>query len=156
MAPQPFVHQQSNQDRDDIKIEDIEDGEKAAQGSSGSSAINKENIQRKDDNPHMFYRVPTVPDPQPTPACVIPPPALNLLRTTRTIVKMNIISLISIGLMLPVNIINIYVFITGASCETDFEFFLKTRYVFFYMLVCVILYPFLIQRKLHHFSNSYV
>ena len=152
MAPQPFVHQQSNQDRDDIKIEDIEDGEKAAPSVGDRS--NKENIQRKDDNPHMFYRVQTIPDPQPTPPCVIPPPALNLLRTTRTIVKMNIISLISIGLMLPVNIINIYVFITGASCETDFEFFLNTRYVLFYTLVCVILYPFLIQRKLHHFSNS--
>ena len=122
-------------------VENIEDGE-------GHVIVN-ENIQRQNDHPHMFYRVKIV-TRQPSP-CILPPPAIALLKTAKTAVKVNVISLISIGLMIPENLISIYVFMTGANCDTDIQFFLNTRIVLFYVLICTLLYPFLICKKLSHF-----
>lgn len=136
--------QSKRQGQEDIEVEDIENGE--------APVVVNENIQRQNDNPHMFYRVKIV-TRQPSP-CIIPPPALALLKTAKICVKVNVISLISIGLMIPENIISTYVFITGANCDTDIQFFLNTRILLFYVFVCTCIYPFMICKKLSHFVPS--
>ena len=136
------------QDRDDKKLEDIENDD-----DDPVPVVVNENIQRQNDNPHMFYRVKIV-TPQPPP-CILPPPAIALLQTAKIIIKVNVISLISIGLMIPENIISTYVFMTEANCDTDINFFLNTRMLLSYVCFCTMIYPFLIRKKLSHFVPSH-
>ena len=76
----------------------------------------------------------------------------ELLQTAKTAVKFNIISLCYLGLQIPENIVNIWVFFSDTNCENSPDFPSRVKSVMFLEFLCLIIYPYLIKRKLQNFS----
>ena len=161
----------------DITIQDIEeetrnnDNERGGHVFSVSAQIDagnmegtqdpgqrNESIQRRDDNPFMFYRVPPPPPHSPPPpGQCLPPAALDTLLNIKKCLKLNLISLITIGFVMPENIVFIYTFATdiGDICGCE-EGGVKTAVDFIiYPLTYLfgIIHPFLIKKKLDNFKS---
>ena len=68
------------------------------------------------------------------------------------IMKFNIISLCTLGLLIPENILNTWVFFSGINCKNDPDFPARAKFVLLFEVTCLILYPYLIKRKLQNFS----
>ena len=56
------------------------------------------------------------------------------------------------AMMVPQNIVNIYVYINNSTCENDKNLIAIGRPLGFLALFYIILNPFLIRRKLSHFT----
>ena len=106
----------------------------------------------------MFYRVQpsSCPSPPPPVQC-LPPAALDTLLNIKKCLKLNLISLITIGFVMPENIVFIYTFATdiGDICGCE-EGGVKTAVDFIiYPLTYLfgIIHPFLIKKKLDNFKS---
>ena len=63
----------------------------------------------------------------------------DLLQTTKTAVKFNIISLVTLGLMLPPNIVNTWVFFSGINCTNSLDFPSRVKPVMLLHFIFVII-----------------
>ena len=71
----------------------------------------------------------------------------ELLQTAKTALKFNIISLFFLGLQLPENIVNTWVFFSGTNCENSPDFPSRVKSVMWLEFVCLIIYPYLITEN---------
>ena len=122
----------------------------------GQSNGNKR-IQRRDDNPFMFYRVqPSLCPSPPPPVQCLPPAALDTLSNIKKCLKLNLLSLIIMGFVIPENIVFIYTFATNIRniCEEEggvkiaVEIIIPLTWHMF-----GIVHPFLIKKKLDNFKS---
>ena len=174
--PPPVLPPASPPRHPDITIEDIEEETRNNDNERGGGHVfsvsaqidagnmertqdpgyRNESIQRRDDNnnnnPFMFYRV------RPPFKC-LPPAALDTLLNIKRCLKLNLLSLITIGFVMPENIVFIYIFATdiGDICDCE-EGGVKTAVDFIiYPLTYLFgfIHPFLIKKKLDNFKYSY-
>ena len=78
----------------------------------------KGEIRRDETNPHMFYRNPDREQTPPPPPCH-PVPRISLNKTARRILSVNVQTLCLLLFVTPLNILNVYIFITEDSCEKN-------------------------------------
>ena len=116
-------------------------------------------IQRQDDNPFMFYRVPPpaafCPSPPPHSQC-LPPAALDTLSNIKKCLKLNLLSLIIMGFVIPENIVFIYTFAKDIGDICDEEGGVKIAVQIIIPLtwhMFGIIHPFLIKKKLDNFKS---
>ena len=116
-------------------------------------------IQRQDDNPFMFYRVPPpaafCPSPPPHGQC-LPPAALDTLSNIKKCLKLNLLSLIIMGFVIPENILFIYTFAKDIGDICDEEGGVKIAVEIIIPLTWQmfgIIHPFLIKKKLDNFKS---
>ena len=160
----------------DITIQDIEeetrnnDNERGGHVFSVSAQIDagnmegtqdpgqrNESIQRRDDNPFMFYRVQPskCPSPPPPVQC-LPLAALDTLSNIKKCLKLNLLSLIIMGFVIPENIVFIYTFATNIRniCEEEGGVKIAVEIIIpltWHMFGVV--HPFLIKKKLDNFKS---
>lgn len=93
-------------------------------------------------------------------ACRIVPPlnniisnawTLELLQTAKRAVKFNTISLCTLGLSIPENIIITLVFFLGINCKNDPDFPSIVKCVMYFHVIFLFIYPYFIWRKLKFF-----
>ena len=93
-------------------------------------------------------------------ACRIVPPlghvisnawTSELVQTAKTAVKFNTISLCSLGLCIPENIVTTWVFFSGTNCKNDPDFPSRVKSIMLFQIIFVFMYPYLIMRKLQNF-----
>ena len=90
-------------------------------------------------------------------ACRIVPPqgctpwTSELLQTAKTAVKFNIISLCTLGLSIPDNIVITWVFFFGINCKNDPDYPSRVKSVMFFQIIFLFIYPYLIRRKLQNY-----
>ena len=105
-----------------------------------SASKHRHDIKRMSSEPYSFKRV-EVPAPAPVPE-IVPSCSIiiertsDLLQTAKTAVKFNIICLCFIGLLIPENILNTWVFFSKISCENDPDFTARAQYVMLFELPC--------------------
>ena len=117
-----------------------------------SASSHNHDIKRMSSDPYSFKRVEVeAPKSVPTLGQVIGRTS-ELLQTAKTAVKFNIISLCTLGLLIPENILNTWVFFSGISCKDDPDFPTRAKFVLLFEVTCLIIYPYLIKRKLQNFS----
>ena len=116
-----------------------------------SVSTHSHDIKRLNSDPHSFKRVAVSPRMAPALDHVISRTS-ELLETAKTAVKFNIISLCTLGLLIPENILNTWVFFSGINCNNDPNFPFRAKFVLLFEVTCLIIYPYLIKRKLQNFS----
>ena len=119
-----------------------------------SALSHRHDIKRMSSDPFSFNRV-EVPDPVPeiVPSCSsIIERTSELLQTAKAAIKFNIICLCTLGLLIPENILTTWVFFSGISCENNPDFLARAKYVMLFEFPCVLIYPYLIKRKLQNCS----
>ena len=115
-----------------------------------SGSTHSHDVKRMNSDPHSFKRVAVSPRIAPTLDHVISRTS-ELLQTAKTAVKVNIISLCTLGLLIPENILNTWVFFSGINCNNDPNFPFRAKFVLLFEVTCLIIYPYLIKRKLQNF-----
>ena len=78
----------------------------------------KGEIRRDETNPHMFYRNTEQEQTPPPPPCH-PVPRISLNKTARRILSVNLQTLCLLLFVTPLNILNVYIFITEDSCDKN-------------------------------------
>ena len=78
----------------------------------------KGKIRRDETNPHMFYRNTEQEQTVPPPPCH-PVPRISLNKTARRILSVNLQTLCLLLFVTPLNILNVYIFITEDSCDKN-------------------------------------
>ena len=78
----------------------------------------KGEIRRDETNPHMFYRNTEQEQTVPPPPCH-PVPRISLNKTARRILSVNLQTLCLLLFVTPLNILNVYIFITEDSCDKN-------------------------------------
>lgn len=112
-----------------------------------------EKIQRKNDDPNMFFKVSTVKPMMPEPPIpCFPIPELMNLTLAKTMLKANVQTICMLMLMIPFNALNVYTFVTNKSCSTDPNFISVSRFVAAFSVISSIFYPYLIKMKLDNFN----
>ena len=122
---------------------------------STSPSAASHDIKRMGSDPYSFKRVEvSTLAPKIVPSCsiVIERRTSELLQTAKTAVKFNIICLCTLGLLIPENILNTWVFFSGINCENDPDFLARAKVVMLLEVPCILIYPYLIKRKLQNFS----
>ena len=110
--------------------------------------IKHQSIERRTSDPVLFFKTEKL---QVIYKSFVPNQSGNVLKFVKTNEKVNLISLYIICLMIPSNILKIFVFATGKSCSFmmghDAIFRAGLISEFFFLLM----YPYLVKRKLDHF-----
>ena len=113
--------QPNDQEHQKTKIElEIVGTTTTKNGSKAKKSRKKELIRRDAANPHMFYRNPEHEDeetPSPPPCHLVPRISLN--KSARRMLSVNIQTLCLLLFVTPLNILNVYIFITEDSCEKN-------------------------------------
>ena len=118
-----------------------------------ASSQSPHHIKRTTSDPHSFKRVEVAFKMVPTLGHVMGTVlSSELLETAKAAVKFNIISLCTLGLLIPENLVNTWVFFSGINCENDPDFPSRVKVVMLFEFTCLIIYPLLIKRKLQNFS----
>ena len=117
----------------------------------------REKVQRKTEDPNMFYRVTVRSTPRTSrvaPLACLPAPNISLSETATTILKLNVQTLCLFLLTIPINVINFYVFVTDKSCqiEPDLPFFVRQFGLL--SVITVVFYPYLIYKKLENCRSA--
>ena len=86
-------------------------------GSKAKKSRKKELIRRDAANPHMFYRNPEHEETPSPPPC--PVPRISLNKSARRMLSVNLQTLCLLLFVTPLNILNVYIFITEDSCEKN-------------------------------------
>ena len=140
---------------------------------SADVAWQEERIRRKDSNPHIFFRttsprpppglrlpplarpVQVAPQPRPQPNVIIQPPGVGVevMENIRKYLAVNIINLITMGLMIPENVVFVYVFLTGVECSTSEKLRLLINGTLPVQIVFAMSLPYLVKRKLDNFKS---
>ena len=133
----------------------------------------EERIRRKDSNPHIFFRttsprpppglrlpslarpVQVAPQPKPQPHVILQPPGVGVevMENIRKYLAVNIINLITMGLMIPENVVFVYVFLTGVECSTSEKLRLLINGTLPVQIVFALSLPYLVKRKLDNFKS---
>lgn len=123
-------------------------------GGRGQEGRTIQKIQRKDEDPSMFYKVTTrLPEvATPGPQCL--PLSSAHLATARTILKVNLQTLVTLSLCLPLNIVNVHIYLTDQTCFSRPHTDLPTlaRLVGLSSLVSCICFPVMVRKKLANFN----
>ena len=112
-----------------------------------------ETVERKTTDPNMFYKVKKI---APTskfawiPSCSFDTSVFPL-ETAKTILSVNLQVLCTLSLYIPVNIVNVWIFISGNSCQNDPDLINRIRVFGILPLVSVIVYPFIVKKKFEHY-----
>lgn len=119
--------------------------------SSVSATLEKENfdseIRRKNENPHMFFKIRV--ERKETPQCF--PPILPF-ETAKKALSVNILSLCMLLIIMPLNLLNFYVFFKDSTCESDPNLQSVTRSLGLIGLIGSVFTPCLIEKKLDKFT----
>ena len=110
------------------------------------------NIKRTNNDPHSFQRIKLTPKAVPTCHIISNGWPSELLQTAKNAVRFNVISLFTLVLLLPENIFNTWVFFSGSNCTNDPDFPSRAKWVLMFEFACLIVYPYLIKRKLENLS----
>ena len=109
-------------------------------------------IKRTSNDPHSFQRIKLTPKAVPTCHIISNGWTSELLQTAKNAVKFNVISLFTLVVLLPENIFNTWVFFSGSNCTNDPDFPSRAKWVLMFEFACLIVYPYLIKRKLENLS----
>ena len=104
-----------------MKIEEETDETPTTNNSSRAKAkeSRKTDLIRRDEaNPHVLYRNPDRKQ-TPPPAPCHPVPRISLNKSARRILSVNLQTLCLLLFVTPLNILNVYIFITEDSCEKN-------------------------------------
>ena len=102
-----------------MKIEEMTDETQTTNNSSRAKESRKTDLIRRDEaNPHMFYRNPDHKPTPPPPPCH-PVPRISLNKSARRILSVNLQTLCLLLFVTPLNILNVYIFITEDSCDKN-------------------------------------
>ena len=80
--------------------------------------------------------------------CCFPAPVNYLLEKAKTILKINLLTLCILLMMLPHNLVNIYVYIHGATCDNDPNLTIIAPAMGLNSFLSICSYPFLVKKKL--------
>ena len=101
----------------EMKIE--EETDETTNNSSRAKESRKTDLIRRDEaNPHMFYRNPDHKQTPPPPPCH-PVPRISMNKSARRILSVNLQTLCLLLFVTPLNILNVYIFISEDSCEKN-------------------------------------
>ena len=106
-------------------------------------------IRRQNENPHMFYKIKVERKVSVTPQCI--PPILPF-ETAKKALSVNILSLCMLLIIMPLNVLNFYVFFKDSSCESDPNLQSITRFLGLIGLIGSVFTPSLIEKKLDKFT----
>ena len=112
-----------------------------------------ETVERKTADPNMFYKVTKV---APTskfrwiPSCTFDTSVFPL-ETAKTILSVNLQVLCVLAFYIPVNCVNVYIFISGHSCAKDPDLIERIRIYGALPLFSIFVYPFIVMKKFDHY-----
>ena len=112
-----------------------------------------ETVERKTADPNMFYKVTKV---APTskfrwiPSCTFDTSVFPL-ETAKTILSVNLQVLCVLAFYIPVNCVNVYIFISGNSCAKDPDLIERIRIYGALPLFSIFVYPFIVMKKFDHY-----
>ena len=103
---------------------------------------------------HVCYKVTTRLPEVATPVTQCLPLSSVHLATARTILKVNLQTLVTLSLCLPLNIVNVHIYLTDQTCFTRPHTDLPTlaRLVGLSSLVSCICFPIMVRKKLANFN----
>ena len=106
-------------------------------------------IKRINSNPHMFFRL-KINRQQITVLNILNAPKYPLLQNAKRALNVNLISLSTLLVLMPINMANIYTFFSDATC-TDLT--AKGWYLLAFSSFCnIVSIPFMIEKKLDKFK----
>ena len=111
--------QPSDQEVQEMKNEEETVETTTTKSSSRANEPRKGELIRRDEaNPHMFYRNPKQEETPSPPPCH-PVPRISLNKSARRMLSVNLQTLCLLLFVTPLNILNVYIFITEDSCEKN-------------------------------------
>ena len=110
---------------------------------------NEEAIERRNENPHMFFKVQKPPNQ--TERVVAKSNIFPLLNVAKKCLSVNLLSLCILLSMVPMNSLNMYVFMTNTSCPSDQNTQMILKSVALSGGLMVLIVPYLTEKKLDQF-----
>ena len=117
IQPNPKHEQSSSREDQEMKTYET-NGNSKIMKSCVAKESQKGEIRRDETNPHMFYRNKEQEQTAPPPPCH-PVPRISLNNTARRILSVNLQTLCLLLFVTPLNILNVYIFITEDSCDKN-------------------------------------